>query len=140
MARQVVQGTCYNCLGAKVIYTSALGSHKRSDFRLGELLQVLSANLVTQVQCPVCLGRGTIDILVRGRRAVMGKRVFSRIPLNMQAARAAERKAYAGTLTVAEILRTLKEPPRGWVHHCDGSLEPRTLGRRAARSEAHRTH
>lgn len=65
MAQLKIPATCCNCLGAKVVYTSPLGKHKRSDFRPAELLQVMAAKLVDEAQCPICKGTGTIDVLVR---------------------------------------------------------------------------
>ncbi|MSP59924.1 MAG: VCBS repeat-containing protein [Myxococcales bacterium] len=90
MAQLKIPATCCNCLGAKVVYTSPLGKHKRSDFRPAELLQVMAAKLVDEAQCPICKGTGTIDVLVRdGRGRTMGRRIRSRFWLDAQRSRAA---------------------------------------------------
>ena len=65
MARKMISTTCYHCEGATVLYRSALGDHRRSEFRVAELLEARAGQRVTDVQCAVCQGRGNVDVLVR---------------------------------------------------------------------------
>ena len=67
MARKTIPATCYHCEGATVLYRSALGDHRRTEFRVAELLEARAGQRVTDVQCPVCLGRGSVDVLVWSR-------------------------------------------------------------------------
>ena len=65
MARKTISATCYHCEGATVLYRSALGDHRRTEFRVAELLEARAGQRVTDIQCPVCQGRGSVDVLVR---------------------------------------------------------------------------
>lgn len=65
MAKLTIPVMCYRCRGAKVLYRSALGDYAKTEFRPAELVQLAAAGALASVQCPVCTGRGVVDVLAR---------------------------------------------------------------------------
>ena len=65
MAKLTVPLQCYQCDGMKVLYRSGVGDHKKTDFTLGDLVQLTTSGALNSIQCPVCTGRGVVDVLAR---------------------------------------------------------------------------
>lgn len=51
---------CHVCDGQKIIYRSAVGDHKRSDFRPAEFIDLTAKAALATLQCPLCLGIGRL--------------------------------------------------------------------------------